>query len=96
MNEASNSSQTSQPLSVMGERIDALADAIRETAPQEGPIGAAATAITEKLDAAGSYLHAMDVDQMVDDVATVIRRYPIPSLLIGMGIGYLLARAMRR
>jgi hypothetical protein len=38
MNEASNSSQTSQPLSAMGEKIDALAEAIRETAPQEGII----------------------------------------------------------
>jgi hypothetical protein len=41
MNEASNSSQTSQPLSAMGEKIDALAEAIRETAPQEGIIGMA-------------------------------------------------------
>ena len=96
MNEASNSSQTAQPRSVMGEKIDALAEAIRERVPQEGPIGTAATAITEKLDAAGSYLQTMKVDQMVDDVASVIRRYPIPSLLIGLGIGYLLARATRR
>lgn len=96
MSEASNSSQTAQPRSAMGEKIDALAEAIRERAPQEGPIGTAATAITEKLDAAGSYLHAIDVDQMVDDVATVIRRYPLPSLLIALGIGYLLARATRR
>jgi hypothetical protein len=80
----------------MGEKIDALAEAIRERAPQEGPIGAAASALTEKLDAAGSYLNAMDVDQMLDDMASVIRRYPIPSLLIGLGIGYLLARATRR
>jgi hypothetical protein len=96
MNEASNSSQTSQPRSAMGEKIDALADAIRKRAPQEGPMGTAATAVAEKLDAAGSYLHMTDVDRMVDDVSTVIRRYPIPSLLIGLGIGYLLARATRR
>jgi hypothetical protein len=64
--------------------------------PQEGPIGIAATAVAEKLDAAGSYLHRTDVDRMVDDVSSVIRRYPIPSLLIGLEIGYLLARATRR
>jgi hypothetical protein len=96
MNEASNSSQTSQPLPAMGEKIDALAEAIRETAPQEGIIGMAAAGVAEKLDAAGSYLHTTDFDRMVDGVSTVIRRYPIPSLLIGLGIGYLLARATRR
>jgi hypothetical protein len=96
MNEASNSSQASQPLSAMGEKIDARADAIRETAPQEGLIGTAATGVAEKLDAAGSYLRMTDFDRMADDVSTVIRRYPIPSLLIGLGIGYLLARATRR
>jgi hypothetical protein len=96
MNEASNSSQTSQPLSAMGEKIDALADAIRRTAPQEGIIGMAATGVVEKLDAAGSYLHTTDFDRMVDDVSTVIRRYPLPSVLIGLGIGCLLARATRR
>src|SRR5262245_19404720 len=101
MNEASNSrqtsqSQTSQPLSAMGEKIDALAEAIRDTALPEGPIGTAATAVAERLDAVGSYLHKADVERMVDDVSSVIRRYPIPSLLIGVGIGYLLARATRR
>ena len=96
MNEASNSSRTSQPRSAVREKTDALADAIRERAPEEGPMGTAATAVAEKLDAAGSYLYMTDVDRMVDDVPTVIRRYPIPSLLIGLGIGYLLARATRR
>ena len=80
----------------MGEKIDALVDAIRETAPQEGPIGMTATGAADKLHAAGSYLCMADFDRIVDDGSTVIRRYPIPSLLIGLGIGYLLACATRR
>jgi hypothetical protein len=32
---------------------------------------------------------------MADDLSGVIRRNPIPALLIGIGIGFLLARSTR-
>jgi hypothetical protein len=59
-------------------------------------MGTAATTVANKLDAAGSYLQAKDVDHMMGDLTGVIRRYPIPALLIGLGIGYLLAGRARR
>ena len=86
----------SQPISAMGEKIESLAGVIREKAPHEGTVGTAATAVAEKLDAAGSYLQTKDFDHMVGDLSGMIRRYPIPSLLIGLGIGYLLAKSARR
>jgi uncharacterized protein YjbJ (UPF0337 family) len=85
-----------QSMSAVGEKIGSLAGALREKAPQEGTIGTAATAVAEKLDAAGSYLQTKDVDHMVSDLSGMIRRYPIPALLIGLGIGYLLAKSTRR
>ena len=30
------------------------------------------------------------------DLETIIRQHPIESLLVGLGVGYLLARATRR
>ena len=33
---------------------------------------------------------------MTDDVSSLIRRNPISSLLIGIGIGFLLAKVMTR
>jgi len=32
---------------------------------------------------------------MGDDITNMIRRNPIPALLVGIGIGFLLARATR-
>jgi hypothetical protein len=32
---------------------------------------------------------------MADDVTELIRRNPIPAMLIGVGIGFLLAKVMR-
>ncbi|HXH13030.1 MAG TPA: CsbD family protein [Alphaproteobacteria bacterium] len=96
--EASSSAagKASQPMSAVGEKIGSLADTIREKAPHEGTMGTAATAVAEKLGAAGSYLQEKKLEHMVDDLSSLIRRYPIPSLLIGLGIGYLLARGVRR
>jgi uncharacterized protein YjbJ (UPF0337 family) len=93
---SSATSKTGQPMSAMGEKIGSLADTIREKAPHEGTMGTAATAVAEKLDAAGSYLQEKKLEHMVSDLSGMIRRYPIPALLIGLGIGYLLARGARR
>jgi uncharacterized protein YjbJ (UPF0337 family) len=96
--EAASSAATiaSQPISAVGEGIGSLAGVIREKAPHEGAVGTAAATVAEKLDAAGSYLQEKNLDHMMGDLSGVIRRYPVPSLLIGLGIGYLLARSTRR
>ena len=94
--EATSTTSAAQPASAVGERIGSLASAIREKAPHEGAVGTAATTVAEKLDVAGSYLQGKDLNNMLDDLSGMIRRYPVPSLLIGLGIGYLLARSTRR
>jgi uncharacterized protein YjbJ (UPF0337 family) len=94
--ETTSGISATQPISAVGEKIGSLAGVIRDKAPHEGAVGTAATAVAEKLDAAGSYLQEKDLDHMMGDLSSVIRRYPVPSLLIGLGIGYLVARSMRR
>jgi len=94
--EAVSGTSAAQPMSAVGERIGSLADVIREKAPHEGAVGTAATTVAEKLEVAGSYLQERDVNHMLNDLSGMIRRYPVPSLLIGLGIGYLLARGTRR
>lgn len=96
MTSSSAATKASQPISAVGEKIGSLADVIREKAPHEGVMGTAATTVADKLGAAGSYLQEKKLDHMVSDLSSMIRRYPIPSLLIGLGIGYLLAGRIRR
>jgi uncharacterized protein YjbJ (UPF0337 family) len=91
-----NDSAAVQPIAAVGEQIGSLADVIREKAPHEGTVGTAATMVADKLEVAGGYLHEKDFNQVLSDVSSMIRRYPIPSLLIGLGVGYLLARSARR
>ncbi|MEW6297763.1 MAG: CsbD family protein [Thermodesulfobacteriota bacterium] len=84
--------RASEASSAVGERMSSLASTIRQKAPQEGAMGSAATAVAERLEAAGSYLQESNFNNMINDLTTLIRRYPVQSLLVGLGIGYLLAR----
>lgn len=51
------------------------------------------TQATEALKAVAS---KENLQKLGSDAVEFVRRYPIPSLLIGMGIGYLLARRSER
>src|SRR4029077_6014831 len=51
------------------------------------------TRATEALKAVAS---KDNLRKLTSDVAELVRRYPIPSLFIGLGIGFLLARRSKR
>jgi uncharacterized protein YjbJ (UPF0337 family) len=80
----------------VGETMSSWAGTIRESAPQEGSIGSAAKTVANQLENAGSYLQDNTFENMARDVTTLIRRYPIQSLLVGLGIGYLFSRRSER
>jgi hypothetical protein len=79
----------------MGSQMKSLAETIREKAPHEGYLGSAASGVATTLESGGRYLQEHDLESMANDVTGLIRRYPIQSLLIGLGIGFLLARSFR-
>ncbi len=76
----------------VGDTMGSLASVIRDHAPHEGTIASAATAVAGGLESANSYLQEKDYEHLATDLTAVIRRYPIPSLLVGLGLGYVLAR----
>lgn len=80
----------------VGERISSLAGTLRESVSQEGTIGSAAQSVANQLDSTASYLQDTNFDAMVQDVAGLIRRYPLYSMLVGVGIGYLFSRRSGR
>lgn len=81
--------------SSVGSGMKSLAGTVRENAPQSGMLGAASDKVAETLEAGGRYLEDKGLSGMTDDVAGLIKRNPIPAVLIGIGIGYLIARSTR-
>jgi uncharacterized protein YjbJ (UPF0337 family) len=55
--------------------------------------GAAATTVTDTAAEAGTYLQDRGVEGLSEDLTGLIRRHPVPALLIGLGIGYVLGRS---
>jgi uncharacterized protein YjbJ (UPF0337 family) len=80
----------------VGEQMSNMAQTIRDKAPTSGPVADAADTAAHTLERAGSYLQQQDLGDIRADLEGIIRRHPMESLLIGLGIGYLLARSTRR
>jgi hypothetical protein len=55
-------------------------------------MGSAAKTVADQLESAGSYLQDHTVDNMARDLTSLIRRYPMQAMLVGLGIGYLMSR----
>jgi hypothetical protein len=51
--------------------------------------------VSEAWESGSRYFQEHNFKDMADDVAGVIRRNPIPALLVGIGLGFVLARSMR-
>jgi hypothetical protein len=72
-----------------------LAGTIRQSAPSEGIIGSAASTVADSLDASGRYLEEETLSHLGREATDLIRRYPLQAVLVGIGIGFLMARATR-
>ena len=62
----------------------------------QGALSTAATAVAGGVESASSYLQEKKFEEMATDLTAVIRQYPVPSLLVGVGLGFLLARLTAR
>ena len=80
----------------VGGKMSDAAQTIRDNAPASGPIANVAETAADTLERAGSYLQEQDLSDIRSDLEGIIRRHPVESLLVGLGVGYLLARSMRR
>jgi hypothetical protein len=77
----------------VGGGMKSLAQTIRENAPHGGMVVQASGMVASTLDSSGRYLQDSGLSDIADDVTNVIRRNPIPAVLVGIGIGFLIARA---
>jgi vacuolar-type H+-ATPase subunit H len=88
-------SKVDSAMTATGAQMSTLAQTVRENAP-EGKAGEVAAKAADALDRGGEYLQVADLQMVRGDLERVIREHPIESLLVGVGIGYLVARATRR
>ena len=80
----------------LGAGMLATGKSIREHEPSKGVFHEAGELLASKLESGGMYLNERGLQGVTDDVADLIRHNPMPALLVGLGLGMLLARIVRR
>jgi len=80
----------------VGSGMQSLAGTIRDKGPHSGMMGTASTSVAETLESGGRYLQDEGLKGLGEDLTNLIRRNPLPALLVGIGIGFLLARSTSR
>jgi hypothetical protein len=81
--------------SSVGSGLKSFGQTVRERGPHDGMMGSATSAVAGTLESSGRYLQEEGLQGMADDVSNLVRRYPLQSVLIGIGIGFCLARVTR-
>jgi hypothetical protein len=81
--------------SAVASGMQSLAGTIRENLPHSGMMGTATSSVADTLERGGRYLQQEGLQGIADDLGGLIRRYPIQAVLIGIGVGFLLARSTR-
>jgi hypothetical protein len=75
------------------EKAKDIASSVKEQAGQVASrIG---DRVSDTYEASRDYVKERGLSGMAEDVADVIRRNPLPALLVGLGVGFLIARALR-
>jgi len=85
-----------QATEAVGAGMESLGGTIREHEPNEGILHNVGDAVAGKLERTGQYLEQHGLKGVGEDMTNLIRRNPVPALLIGVGVGFLLAQMMRR
>jgi hypothetical protein len=78
----------------VGSGMESLAGTLRGRIPTEGMMGQVAGAAADTLERTGRYLREEGVSGLTEDLSELIRRHPLPAVLVTLGLGFLLAQAL--
>jgi ElaB/YqjD/DUF883 family membrane-anchored ribosome-binding protein len=78
----------------VGSGMQTLADKVRDNTPNEGMLGSASRTVANAIDNAGKYVEDKNLSGMMEDMTNLIKRNPIPALLLGLGVGFLIGRVL--
>jgi len=79
-----------------GTQIKNLGDTLAAHTPREGMLGSASQAVASTIKQGGQYLEESGLSGIGEDFTNLIRRNPVPAVLVGIGVGFLIGRALSR
>lgn len=86
--------KTEEASAAIGSGLRSLGGTVRTRGPEDGMAGGASSAVADTLESSGRYLQEEGLKDMTEDLTNLIRSYPIPALVAGVAMGYLVGKAM--
>jgi hypothetical protein len=77
-----------------GHSIQEWGDRLGRQAPQAGVMGSASQAVARTVKEGGEYLENAKLSGLTEDLAQLVRRNPIPSVLIALCLGCFVGRKL--
>jgi phage-related protein len=81
----------------VGGGIKSLGETMHDKGPHSGVLGSANATVADTLESGGRYLQEHGLGDIGADLTNMVRRNPLPAVLLGIGfgigVGYLIARA---
>lgn len=87
-------SRADQLVAQAGTGIHEMGNSLGRNLPHGGMLGSASQSLADAVQHSGEYLKDQKLSGMTKDLTSLIRRNPIPSVLISIGIGWFIARRM--
>ena len=78
-----------------GTYIEGLGEQLKKNVPTAGLFGTASQSVAGAVKEGGEYLQGAKLSGLTDDIAHLIRRNPIPTILIAVGLGFYLGNKLR-
>jgi len=78
-----------------GHEIREFGETMRARGPHDGLAGQASQAVADTIKTSGRYIENAKLSGMAHDVENVVKTHPIPALLVCLGIGFCIGRAMK-
>lgn len=76
--------------------IKSVSDAVSEYLPKSITDGTAGTAINDGIKVVEDYIKGHEMSDIAADFKQVVKRNPIPAVLLGVGIGFLVGTTLNR
>lgn len=94
---ASNIGESADNLAASaGRSVQHLGEQIGRSTPHSGMLGSMSQSVARTVSEGGEYIESSKLSGMGEDLARVIRRNPIPTIFIAMGLGWMASRIMKR
>ena len=83
-------------ITTAGQKMTNLAGKLRKSSEADGTIGSAVGAVADGIESSGKYLANSSLSGIEHDLVSVVRRHPIPSIWVGIGLGVLVGSLVSR